>query len=851
VIVFVGRDDCSYFMQLLALFGAAEARGDYAKLATLAACVKTILLWNDPCILELVVTEAGLFEQVCASLEYDPDLREKANHRWFLRERARFRTVVPMDDEELVAAIHRNFRVNYLRDTLLRPTMDESSLSTLSSLLTFTQADVVKGVTMAPGTDLEGGSLYDSYLVRVIDMLCVELHAITNLQWTQLEMLQAAEPAVNDVVSEPTIVFDKQGVDAGHTKQYLAPQDDSLSSRKMRRRGCLCFLKELFSMVRMSLQQNDKDDFFSVICTLDIDLNEGDRELADNVSQTSQQVEVGSVASTVRSDRVDDKAEHSQSHEIPAPTNLLSMLGNVLADPASDLLEKSAVLDILSGVVMHDPSLIRRHCLDFHASRTKKLEGRPPTANELSGRPVANERNQVLFVCSPNDLMMAFLFSLSVESDAGILLQLSEILRYVLDTDMMNDHGPMSAGFGDEADGLPAGTIGQPLQQIAFNSQQHIGPPSHPSRATSGTDEKQFLSLFYERYAEWLVAPFQFQILHPVYSVPDHVLSDMGQSKLMQERIMVPIHRGIATDEQFVATVPNCSIRSSFGVELLSFCVRAHPYRMKFFLLRSSVISTVLNLLRPTQGGRALKLAVLRFLRAILSANDEFYHRHIVQNDLFAPVFDALRMNPVGDNLLSSAIVEMCDYIHSENIVSLIEYVVTRHLNADKGGRNLEDFSSPYVSTLTLLRQAYESSLKELQEPPTSNKEQSNAGDDTLNSFAGGQPEMPRLQHGARKLSGKALEDQRKFREHDEEESYFDSDDGSFEPTELPFVENELHRTPRMFSLVETPLVDNMNGQKDYSSPKQPLADPHDDETTQPLAMADAKESTAVSAQDR
>jgi protein phosphatase 4 regulatory subunit 3 len=104
-----------------------------------------------------------------------------------------------------------------------------------------------------------------------------------------------------------------------------------------------------------------------------------------------------------------------------------------------------------------------------------------------------------------------------------------------------------------------------------------------------------------------------------------------------------------------------------------------------------------------------------RFLRSVLSVNDEFYHRHIIQHDLFAPVFDSFRANPVGDNLVSSAIVEMCDYIHSENIKSLIEYVVTKHLSSstvEKPVPSLEDVSSPYVNTLTILRKAYEKNLK-------------------------------------------------------------------------------------------------------------------------------------------
>ena len=133
---------------------------------------------NDPSTMELIITETPIYEQVCSVLEYDPDLRDKANHRWFLREQVKFRTVVRMEDDELIDTIHRSFRVTYLRDTLLRPTMDENSLSTLSSLQTFTHADVVKGVT-------QGGE--DSYLVKVLRLLGKEVPTIAKMEWSALE----------------------------------------------------------------------------------------------------------------------------------------------------------------------------------------------------------------------------------------------------------------------------------------------------------------------------------------------------------------------------------------------------------------------------------------------------------------------------------------------------------------------------------------------------------------------------------------------------------------------------------------------------------------------------------------
>jgi protein phosphatase-4 regulatory subunit 3 len=142
--------------------------------------------------------------------------------------------------------------------------------------------------------------------------------------------------------------------------------------------------------------------------------------------------------------------------------------------------------------------------------------------------------------------------------------------------------------------------------------------------------------------------------------------------------------------------------------------------RMKFYVIRTRVLSHVLKFLRPEtkaglSGERCVKLAALRFLRSILAVKDEFYNRHIVQHNLFAPVFETFRTNPIGDNLVASSIVEMCDFITKENIKSLMEYIVTKHLHPPKvrtadESRSLEDVAKPYVDTLTRLRTQYEES---------------------------------------------------------------------------------------------------------------------------------------------
>ena len=102
-----------YFFDLLEIFDELETACDYDNLANLAVIVKTVLLLNEPGIVELICENLDLpshqyslsnkdnsvsanegassscdntdvFTRVCAILEYDPDLRVKANHRQHL-----------------------------------------------------------------------------------------------------------------------------------------------------------------------------------------------------------------------------------------------------------------------------------------------------------------------------------------------------------------------------------------------------------------------------------------------------------------------------------------------------------------------------------------------------------------------------------------------------------------------------------------------------------------------------------------------------------------------------------------------------------------------------------------------
>ncbi|KAK6913709.1 Serine/threonine-protein phosphatase 4 regulatory subunit 3-like, central domain [Dillenia turbinata] len=108
--------------------------------------------------------------------------------------------------------------------------------------------------------------------------------------------------------------------------------------------------------------------------------------------------------------------------------------------------------------------------------------------------------------------------------------------------------------------------------------------------------------------------------------------------------------------------------------ELLCFCVLHHLYRIKCNFVLNNVIERVLCLTRRRE--KYLVVAAVRFVRTLISRNDEHLINHFVENDLLKPIVDAFVANGTRYNLLNSAVLELFEYIRKENIKSLLKYLV-------------------------------------------------------------------------------------------------------------------------------------------------------------------------------
>ncbi|KAA0189616.1 hypothetical protein HAZT_HAZT006435 [Hyalella azteca] len=98
-------------------------------------------------------------------------------------------------------------------------------------------------------------------------------------------------------------------------------------------------------------------------------------------------------------------------------------------------------------------------------------------------------------------------------------------------------------------------------------------------------------------------------------------------------------------------------------LELLSFCVEHHSFHIKNYLIHRELLKRVLVLVKSKH--KFLVQCAIRFIRKIVGMKDEFYNRHIIANNIFAPLINAYTRNDARYNLLDSAILELFEFIKS------------------------------------------------------------------------------------------------------------------------------------------------------------------------------------------
>ncbi|KAI0890432.1 DUF625-domain-containing protein [Annulohypoxylon maeteangense] len=208
---------------------------------------------------------------------------------------------------------------------------------------------------------------------------------------------------------------------------------------------------------------------------------------------------------------------------------------------------------------------------------------------------------------------------LLVEVDLGVKSQISDALKVLL------DQGP-------------------PPQQETYTKANGEYGVRNVSRIPPTADPQQdnFLNCFYEFSAS--------RLFQPLINLQDR------------------------TSMEF--TVQQASM-FTYLIEILCFFIRQHQHRSKFFVLNNDIVVRISQLLGCPE--KFLKLIAIRFLRQLISLQDEFYIRHVSEKKVIGPILDVLIKTMPRDNLLSSACLEFFEFIRKENIKDLVKHIVENY----------------------------------------------------------------------------------------------------------------------------------------------------------------------------
>lgn len=209
---------------------------------------------------------------------------------------------------------------------------------------------------------------------------------------------------------------------------------------------------------------------------------------------------------------------------------------------------------------------------------------------------------------------------LLVEVDLGVKSQISDALKVLL------DQGPTPAQL---AESMTKGANGE----VALR-----GRPAQ----SADPQQELFLTKFYEQSAVKLFKP----------------LVDLEGR----------------TDMDFPAQKASMF---SYLIEILCFFIRQHHRFSRYFVMNNNLVERVAQLVSSSE--KYLKLVAIRFFRALIGMQEEFYIRHIVEKKVLGPILDVLISTLPRDNLLSSASLELFEYIKKENMKDLVKFLVNNY----------------------------------------------------------------------------------------------------------------------------------------------------------------------------
>lgn len=173
------------------------------------------------------------------------------------------------------------------------------------------------------------------------------------------------------------------------------------------------------------------------------------------------------------------------------------------------------------------------------------------------------------------------------------------------------------------------------------------------------------------------------------------------------------------------------------------------------------------------------RTAALKYFRTCIALSDEFYHRHLVAQDVFAPLLAIITATMPRDNLLNSAVLELFEHIKKEGVKVLIIHLAEKHRSTLA--------SITYVSTFEHILLHYDQIVGAAANAAAVAAAEAAGADATEASFATSEGDTP----GTRRvtvISGGGGRWQGLPDEDAETDAYFNASDGEDDDAAAPTV---------------------------------------------------------------
>ena len=632
---YLSRHNGAYVRELLLLLEPLELVADQHSLCLLADILRSISLLSSEALLE-VLLEDSVFPVFAGVMEHDRALNGKVSFRAFLRSNTAVMQSVPgarIKDNRQLAAVSRLFRLRYLRDSLVRPGLEEIGASTIDYQINVTVNDLC-------GRIFTDSKLLDKVFLALSSLPTADLNAspVTSPAAISTALGTAATSpgpaAAGDVQADANTEDSKPTPIRTHTHLQ---EHDIISHRQSK---ALQFLRELFTLSRQLPldRRTELYEYFS---------RDHGRSLLDLCTTALSQPEETSGHSCV------GIAEMLCSYSVACPDRVRQYVlqGPIPAQPHYAGQQGYCDGAVESSSTTAADSITSSTSLNFGIELN--VVGIPTTRSPHS-RVWTNDQGR-----NHQCLLWTLIRRLVLDTDVVVIDLLSDVLRVIIDSDRA------ASALGKDA--FVSHFCGHYIQWmlVPFDWNESIVDGSDNVTSADGTT-KHWSSAKSVSYQNAVSA---------VGNAPNTDIVSSG--RLQGERQTAAVQCFTMLQQQRGRPALLATYRAL--IDILCACMSGHAHKMTYYMLRNETVSNVLMLLHFPH--RHIQLSAVKFIRTILTTKDDHFFHLIVKSDMLAPVLRLLRDSPRKDSLLTSSVLEIVDYIRKEQLFVLAEYVVSRHVD--------------------------------------------------------------------------------------------------------------------------------------------------------------------------